>query len=140
MLFLLRLAFWIMLICLLLPGSREDNRRLANSAERTVSDVRGFCQRNPEVCDDMRATMTSILGKFRSGAELLQSWLAAIDDNEIEKGAQVGVPQVQPIAPTSATPNIRSNEPLSPRPIAKWQDSLSPTDREVPWRGPATRL
>ena len=52
MFFLLRMAFWLMLICLLLPGSSEDNRRLITSAEKTVNDVRGFCQRNPQVCDD----------------------------------------------------------------------------------------
>ena len=60
MLFLLRLAFWIMLVCLLLPGSREDNRRLMSSAEKTFEDVRGFCGRNPQVCDDARTTMTSL--------------------------------------------------------------------------------
>ena len=76
MFFLLRLAFWVMLICLLLPGSHEDNRRLITSAEQTVNDVRGFCQRNPQVCDDMRMSMTALLSRFRSGAELLQTWLA----------------------------------------------------------------
>ena len=76
MFFLLRLTFWIMLVCLLLPSSHEDNRRLISSAEQTVNDVRGFCQRNPQVCDDMRMSMTTLLTKFRSGAELLQTWLA----------------------------------------------------------------
>ncbi len=76
MLFLLRLGFWIMLICLLLPSSRQDNRRLISSAEQTVNDMRGFCQRNPQVCDDVRMTMTSLLARFRSGVELLQTWLA----------------------------------------------------------------
>jgi hypothetical protein len=61
MLFLLRLAFWIMVICLLLPGSREDNRRLIVSAERTVSDMRGFCYRNPDVCEDVRLSITAML-------------------------------------------------------------------------------
>jgi hypothetical protein len=76
MFFLLRLAFWVMLICLLLPGSHEDNRRLITSAEQTVNDARAFCQRNPQVCDDIRMSMTALLSRFRSGAELLQTWLA----------------------------------------------------------------
>ncbi len=77
MMFLLRLTFWIMVVCLLLPGSREDNKRLISSAEKTVDDVRGFCGRNPQVCDDARATMTSIVSRLRSGTELLQIWLSS---------------------------------------------------------------
>src|SRR5208337_1656741 len=76
MLFLLRLAFWVLLICLLLPGSHDDNRRLINSAERTVSDVRGFCQRNPGVCEDARLSLTIMLSRLRSGADYIQTWLA----------------------------------------------------------------
>ena len=62
--FLLRLAFWILVICLLLPGATQDNRKCSISAERTVADVRGFCGRNPDVCDDARIAMTSMLAKL----------------------------------------------------------------------------
>ena len=69
--FLLRLGFWMTLICLFLPSSRDDNRRLIRSAEQTVNDMRGSCQRNPQVCDDVRLSMTSIFARFKSGAELI---------------------------------------------------------------------
>ena len=128
MFFLLRLAFWVMLICLFLPGSHEDNRRLITSAEQTVNDVRGFCQRNPQVCEDVRMSMTTLLTRFRSGAELLQTWLAQ-QSGESENSSSFS---------REGTTARRLGRPeASPQPVAKWQDSLSSADRQVPWRGPA---
>ncbi len=126
MFFLLRLTFWIMLVCLLLPSSHEDNRRLISSAEQTVNDVRGFCQRNPQVCDDMRMSMTTLLTKFRSGAELLQTWLAQ-QSAEGEEHAPVT---------ERAVARKPGRSDASPQPVAKWQDSLSSSDKQLPWRGP----
>ena len=126
MFFLLRLAFWVGLICLLLPGSHEDNRRLISSAEQTVSDVRGFCQRNPQVCDDVRMSMTTLLTRFRSGAELLQTWLAQQTD---DSGSTTD---------RGTAPRRAGRSDLSPQPVTKWQDSLSSSDKQLPWRGPTT--
>jgi Family of unknown function (DUF5330) len=136
MLFLLRLAFWIMLICLLLPGSREDNRRLISSAEQTVSDVRGFCQRNPQVCEDVRITMTSLLSRLKAGAEMIQTWLAKAENND---DARVGSSPSQlatPSARTETFPDPQGGAQTPYRPVMKWQDSLNPVDRQVTWRGP----
>lgn len=127
MFFLLRLAFWVMLICLLLPGSHEDNRRLITSAEQTVNDVRGFCQRNPQVCDDMRMSMTALLSRFRSGAELLQTWLA--QQSGESEGHRI-------IAERGTTTRQPARSEASPQPVTKWQDSLSSSDKQLPWRGP----
>jgi Family of unknown function (DUF5330) len=126
MLFLLRLAFWILLICLLLPGSHDDSRRLLNSAERTVSDVRGFCQRNPGVCEDARLSLTIMLSRLRSGAEFIQTWLAQNDRREPPSAAPY--PSENPAGPSSGQP---------PRLVPRWQDSLNPADKQVPWRGPS---
>ncbi len=131
MLFLLRVGFWIMLICLLLPSSREDNRRLISSAEQTVNDMRGFCQRNPQVCDDARMTITSLLTKLRSGAELIQTWLAQHD----RQGDEQTVPVPERILPQRSHRPGRGDQP-PPQPVAKWQDSLNSMDKQMPWRGP----
>ena len=57
MFFLLRMAFWLGLVCLLLPGSgrkssdpRIDPTQAMNVASAAVSDARGFCGRQPEAC------------------------------------------------------------------------------------------
>jgi hypothetical protein len=130
MMFLLRLAFWILVICLLLPGSPGDNRRLMSSAERTVSDLRGFCQRNPDVCEDMRITMTSMLAKLKNGADFIQALLAH-DDKTGEGGGTT-----TPTAPAEGQTPSRAAKP-PPRLLPNWQDSLNPADKQMPWRGPA---
>ncbi len=131
MFFLLRLGFWISLICLLLPSSREDNRRLMSSAEQTVKDMRGFCQRNPQVCDDVRLSMTSLLSRFKSGAELIQTWLAQYDREGGEQPASVP----ERILPQGSHRLGKGDQP-APQPVTKWQDSLNLTDKQMPWHGP----
>jgi hypothetical protein len=130
MMFLLRLAFWILVICLLLPDSPGDNRRLLSSAERTVSDLRGFCQRNPDVCEDMRITMTSMLTKLKNGAEFIQALLAQDDKNG---GSGSAAP---PAAPAEGQTAAKGGKP-PPRLMPNWQDSLNPADKQMPWRGPS---
>ncbi len=126
MLFLLRTVFWITLICLLLPGSQDGNRRLISSAEQTVNDVRGFCQRNPKVCEDARIVMTETLSKLRSGAEFLQTWLAKQD----------APAEDQPAQEEKGPQRLGRNDHTPPQPVTKWQDSLNSADKEAPWRGP----
>lgn len=125
MLFLLRLTFWIALVCLLLPGTGGDNQRLMHSAEKTVADVQGFCVRNPDVCADVRAAMTSMLVKLKNGAELVQSWLT-------ENTSQPG----DGASRRSGKSGAGNEEPVQL--VPKWQDSLGPSDKSVPWRGPSS--
>ncbi len=127
MLFLLRLTFWLALVCLLLPGTADDNRRIVRSAEKTVADVRGFCQRNPDVCEDMRITMTSMLVRLKNGAELVQSWLAENTSQTGDSGAAS--------SGGSGKAGARNGDPVQL--VPKWQDSLGPSDKRVPWRGPS---
>jgi hypothetical protein len=133
MFFLLRVAFWIMLICLLLPNSRDDNRRLVQSAERTFSDLRGFCQRNPEVCEDAHVSITSIWLKLKNGAGMIQTWFLRDDRREDERAGNTTVPD----RPTDLPPRYERGN-TAPVPLApNWQDSLSPQDKQMPWRGPS---
>ena len=131
MLFLLRLAFWILVICLLLPGPSQDNQRLLNSAQKTVADVRGFCGRNPDVCNDARVSMTVLLAKMKSGADFLQTWLA----QDAAKGREPG--RLYPYQPAPANPPLPSGADQPIQIVPRWGDSLNQADRDPPWRGPS---
>ena len=58
MFFLLRLAFWLCVVCILLPSSNKttptdaqiDASEAMTLATAAVSDVRGFCERQPDAC------------------------------------------------------------------------------------------
>jgi hypothetical protein len=68
--------------------------------------------------------MTALLSRFRSGAELLQTWLAQQSGESEGRGI---------IAERGTT-----TREASPQPVTKWQDSLSSSDKQLPWRGPTT--
>ena len=57
MFFLLRMAFWLGVVCLLLPASgtkspdgKIDATEAMTVASAAVSDARGFCGRQPDAC------------------------------------------------------------------------------------------
>jgi hypothetical protein len=127
MFFLLRMSFWIGLVCLLVQTS-NDNHRLISSAEQTVNDFKGFCQRNPQVCEDARAMMTSFLSNLRSGAEKVQSWL--VDQNKGSLDVATDLPE------KPARRSARLDQP-PPHVVTKYQDNLNSTDKQPYWRGPA---
>jgi hypothetical protein len=132
MLFLMRLAFWLLVIVLLLPSSEEDNKRLIASAERTVDDLRGFCGRNPDVCESARTATSALLQKVQNGVEMLETWMNQAGEAEADKNADRLAPPTQTIQP----PGLNPAAPLTVRP--RWQDTLSEADREMEWRGPGS--
>ena len=50
MLFLLRTAFWLMIIVLLLPTDERQRSEVYGTAQAAVHDLATFCDRNPETC------------------------------------------------------------------------------------------
>ena len=58
MFFLLRMAFWLCVVCVLLPSGTKstspdaqvDASEAVTFASAAVSDVRGFCERQPDAC------------------------------------------------------------------------------------------
>ncbi len=91
--FLLKTAFWVGLVLLILPIDRQA-AGISNgpstldtmSAVRTVvSDVRGFCDRNASACATGAATLTVLRQKAVYSAGVVQTWLA---DGEGAPGTQ----------------------------------------------------
>lgn len=121
MTFLIRMAFWLGLVIMLIPVDEETARTTASveaqpigafeavgAAQAALDDVGGFCARNPDVCDIGGRVATTFMLKARSGVKMLESLL---DD------------QLGP-APT-------------PRPAAA--GTLTPQDLQPAWRGPDAR-
>src|ERR1019366_8044026 len=58
MFFLLRMAFWLSVVCVLLPSGTKstspeahiDATQAVTLASAAVSDARGFCDRQPDAC------------------------------------------------------------------------------------------
>lgn len=89
MMFLLRSAFWISVVILLVPVDDEAVGRTSDvappigafeavaAAQTTLADMNGFCGRNPDVCDIGGRIATTFALKARTGAEMLVEFVDA---------------------------------------------------------------
>lgn len=94
MFFLLRTAFWIGLVILLLPidtGPEDDGPvgvspwQALSAAQSTVSDISSFCTRNPDACETGGEALRTFGAKARESARLVYEYLdegAAPDTQE----------------------------------------------------------
>jgi hypothetical protein len=130
MMFLIRTAFWLMIIILLLPTDDRQRSEVYGTAEAAVEDVTGFCARNPEPCAKGRDVFDVFLQKAEFGAHLLMDFI-----NDRTGGGD------EPAASWPST-GASTEAPPAPAPApASWetdgsQDTLSPEDREAAWSGP----
>jgi hypothetical protein len=86
MFFLLRMAFWLTVVCVLLPGSGNksnspeaqiDATQAASLAGAAVSDVRGFCDRQPDACVVGGKVAVAIGHKAEAGARTIYEFVTA---------------------------------------------------------------
>jgi hypothetical protein len=93
--FLLRSAFWLTVVILLIPADPQSGEAprvtLVNAlvaAQATFADVSGFCERNPDVCITGSAAIDVFAEKAGNGVELIRTYLdgEAPAENEGERG------------------------------------------------------
>ena len=126
--FLLRVAFWLTVVLALLPSSGSKAPPNLNvsamdaisAATATVTDVRSFCERQPEACTLGSRAAVAIRQRAQAGAKMVYEYL-----NEYLASHEAGTPLND--VSTDAVPL-----PV-PRPP---QHTLSPPDLGSPWRSP----
>lgn len=135
MFFLLRMAFWLGVVLILLPsgaaqrspaGSEIDASEAISAASATVNDLKGFCARQPEACTVGSQVATAIGSRAQAGAKMLYDVLSdALASHETGSvgGRRSGA---APLAEKSASE--RSS-----------QNTLTPNDLAPAWRGPLPR-
>ncbi len=114
MFFLLRTAFWLTLVLVLIPiGSGEDTSTDENinpaeayfAAQATISDFSGFCQRNPDACQTGSEALTAIGSRARDGARIVYEYLdTKIADEEIPDAIVTGSTDLVTTSATSPAP------------------------------------
>lgn len=133
MMFLLRTAFWLMIIILLLPTDGEQQSKVYGTAEATVKDVVTFCDRNPDTCTTGRDAFDVLVHKAEFGARMLMGFIKE----------QTGTGEASSDASASDESASSDASPASSSGVApaSWgngssQDTLNPEDREAAWGGP----
>ena len=128
MFFLLRMAFWLALILLILPiGTSSDGGRqigawqALSAAQSVVADARGFCQRQPDACEVGGEMFSHILDKAQMSAKWLYDNFGSHSGTEAPRapdsahGGSTLTPQDllpgwggEPAAPAGAAPQAPS--------------------------------
>ena len=122
MFFLLRVAFWLTIVLVLLPSGGSQTGAKSNigasdalvAASAAVSDMSNFCDRQPNACV-VGAQAASALGqRAQAGAKMVYDFLS----EHSVRGE-----------PTGVTSGTGHNWPVS-------QDTLLASDLEPAWQGP----
>lgn len=128
MFFLLRLAFWLGLVLVLLPsgggrqGTPNNDVRASDAisaASATVHDLRSFCAREPNACSVGSEIATTMGYRAQAGAKMLYEFLS-------EALAPRDTGSVAGHVGTSATGKAADS-----------QNTLTPADLAPAWHGPA---
>jgi hypothetical protein len=118
--FLIRTAFWLMIIVLLLPTDETQRSEVYGTAQAAVNDVATFCDRNPDTCARGKDAFAVFVQKAQFGARLLMDLINS------GSGA-AGDPQQSSEVSTFQPAHLGQGGS---------QDTLSPDDLEDPWSGP----
>ncbi|HLC08101.1 MAG TPA: DUF5330 domain-containing protein [Methyloceanibacter sp.] len=122
--FLIRTAFWLAIIILLLPTDSKQQGEVYGTAQAAVKDVTGFCDRNPDACAKGMDVFQVFVQKAEFGFEMLMGFV------ENKDATATSVPDVP------AASIAESAEPTSFSP-EQTQDTLEPQDLQPAWNGPS---
>lgn len=130
MFFLLRLAFWLGLVLVLLPtGSAQRGANgdvhaadALSAASATVHDLRGFCAREPNACSVGSELATNMGYRAQAGAKMLYEFLSEVlaPRETGSLGRETGTSEAGKAAPSRDS-----------------QNTLTPADLAPAWHGPA---
>jgi hypothetical protein len=132
MFFLLRMAFWLSVVLILLPSGTSQPVQSPNdvgaseaisAASATVQDVRGFCTRQPDACSVGSQVAVSLGYRAQAGAKMLYDFLT--ETLASHDGGS-----------TSRTGSITK---AAQTPVNASQNTLTPADLVPPWHGPQPR-
>ena len=128
MFFLLRAAFWLSIVIILLPtGSQQpkatptiETSEAVSAASAAVADMRKFCDRQPDACVVGSQAAVAFGYKAQAGAKMLYDFLTDA---------------LAPAETGSVVPASTGTRDVT----AKSQDTLLPSDLAPAWRGPMPR-
>jgi hypothetical protein len=119
MFFLLRMTFWLGLVCVLLPGGGDDAptakidaASAVTAAGAAVSDMRSFCERQPQACEVGGQVAIAIGHKAEAGARTLYEFVSTkLNEKSSEQTTDKGTLTPADMAPAWRAPAV----PLPPR-------------------------
>ena len=139
MLFLLRTAFWLTLVLVLIPLGSDQERTSGQSvdvdpvsaflaAQATVSDIGGFCRRNPQACETGGDALTAIGSRARDGARIVYEYF----DTQVADQAADDTLVTGSTASAGAGPSARGLIASAHNPVSDPETASRPVPRPKP--------
>jgi hypothetical protein len=126
--FLLKAAFWLSVVVILLPANEKrpapqiGATEAVSAAGAAVSDMRQFCSRQPDACAVGSQAATTFGQKAQAGAKMLYEFLSDRSGPN-ETGSVAG----------------RTDRSTGGHAAQPSQHTLTPADLAPVWRGPEPR-
>jgi hypothetical protein len=140
MMFLIRMAFWLMILVLLLPTDEKQQTDVYGTAQAAVKDVSGFCGRNPGVCEKGKDAFAVFVHKAEFGAQMLMGFITERTGASATSGtvAPAATPEPAPRpAPASASwEQVPTVTTPSASLVQSSQNTLNPDDLLPTWGQP----
>ena len=124
MFFLLRMAFWLGVVCVLLPSSTKSTSpdaqinatEAVTLASAAVSDARGFCERQPDACVTGGKVATALGHKAEAGARTLYEFITKLREKSASaEKAGIKAGSEGTLTSTDMAPAWHAPVPLPPR-------------------------
>jgi F0F1-type ATP synthase membrane subunit b/b' len=138
MFFLLRMAFWLGLVLVLLPRAKTPEAEklpqisvsdAVNAASAAVSDMSQFCKRQPQACEVGGQAATVIGARAQEGARKIYQTITDKADSKADRK-----PEADKKSPDH-TGSIGGEDEADVSAEAAPRDTLTPDDLAVEWRG-----
>jgi hypothetical protein len=121
MFFLLRIAFWLAVVCILLPSGTKstspeakiDASEAVTLAGAAVFDMRRFCERQPDACVTGGKVMVALGHKAEAGARTIYEFITKLRE-KAASGEKAG-PVQGTLTPADLAPAWHAPVPLPPR-------------------------
>jgi hypothetical protein len=107
--FFLKIAFWVVIIILLLPNNSREKNEFYGAAQRSINEISTFCTRNTDVCEKSTSFVGTLRQKFVTTGELV---------GEVVNGREQTVEPRRPREETASQPRHRD----APAPRRNWRD------------------
>ncbi len=132
--FLLRSAFWLTIVIMLIPADPESGEaprvtvaEAMGALRDTVTDLSGFCDRNPDVCVTGGAAAQMIAEKSQNGIEIVYRYVTGEESGGIDMAPGApGAPSGIDMAPGA------HGAPAGKGPR---RGTLTTDDLALPWQG-----
>jgi Family of unknown function (DUF5330) len=103
------------------PAAAYGTFAYVAAAAETMADMRGFCQRNPNVCVTAGAVAQSVQGKAKYSARLIYEWA----NDGTNKSTVAEADSIQTSSPPAKTVNLKES-----------QNTLTLSDLVPDWKRP----